>query len=123
MEHRPEDAVPVVLNLLPPGHYSTDLGNSMATFVRDHMDTIDRRTTLIFVGDARNNYNDPRLDIMQLLKLRTRRVVWFNPESPYQWGSGDSDMPAYVPFSDTVHQVATLRQLADAIDDLFQKKQ
>jgi len=121
-EHRPEDAVPLVLNLLPPGHYSTDLGNSMATFVRDHMDTIDRRTTLIFVGDGRNNYNDPRLDIMQLLKLRTRRVVWFNPEPPYQWGSGDSDMPAYVPFSDTVHQVATLRQLADAIDDLFQKK-
>ena len=122
-EHRPENAVPLVLNLLPPGHYSTDLGNSMATFVRDHMGTIDRRTTLIFVGDARNNFNDPRLDIMQLLKLRTRRVVWFNPEPPYHWGSGDSDMPAYVPFSDAVHQVATLRQLADAIDDIFQKKQ
>ena len=122
MEHRPEDAVPIVLNSLPPGHYNTDLGHSMETLVRNHMDTIDRRTTLIFVGDARNNYNDPRLDIMQMLKLRARRIVWFNPEPPYHWGHGDSDMPAYVPYADAVHQVATLRQLADAIDDLFQKR-
>ncbi len=121
-EHRPQDAVPLVLHSLPPGHYNTDLGNGMNTFVRDYLDTVDRRTTLIFVGDARNNYNDPRLDLMQLLKLRTRRIVWMNPEPPYQWGSGDSDMPAYVPYADAVHQVATLRQLADAIDDLFQQR-
>ncbi len=37
---------------LPPGHYSTDLGNSMNTFCKNHLDTVDRRTTLIFVGDA-----------------------------------------------------------------------
>ena len=121
-EHRPQDAVPLVLHSLPPGHYNTDLGNGMNSFVRDYLDTVDRRTTLIFVGDARNNYNDPRLDLMQLLKLRTRRIVWMNPEPPYQWGSGDSDMPAYVPYADAVHQVATLRQLADAIDDLFQQR-
>jgi hypothetical protein len=121
-ELRPEDAVPVVLHSLPPGHYNTDLGNSLNSFVKDHMDTIDRRTTLIFVGDARNNYNDPRLDLMQQLKLRARRVIWMNPEPPYQWGHGDSDMPAYAPLADAVHQVATLRQLADAVDDLFQHR-
>jgi len=121
-EHRPEDAVPLVLHSLPPGHYNTDLGNSLNTFCRNHLDTIDRRTTLIFVGDARNNYNDPRLDLVQQLKLRARRIIWMNPESPYQWGHGDSDMPAYVPYCDAVHQVATLQQLADAIDDLFQRK-
>jgi len=49
-------------------------------------------------------------------------VIWFNPEPEYQWGHGDSDMLAYAPLSNAVHQVATLKQLADAIDDLFQTK-
>ena len=121
-EHRPEDAVPLVLQSIPPGHYNTDLGNSLVTFSKDFLDTVDRRTTVIFVGDGRNNYNNPRLDIVQMLKMRSRRVIWMNPEAPYMWGQGDSDMTAYAPLCDAVHQVATLQQLADAIDDLFQHR-
>ncbi len=122
VEHRPEDAVPIVLHELPPGHYNTDLGASLQTFVTDYLDTVDRRTTVIFVGDGRNNYNDPRLDLVTTLKGRARRVVWMNPEPAFQWGQGDSDMIAYAPLCDAVHQVATLQQLADAIDDLFQRR-
>jgi hypothetical protein len=121
-ENRPQEAVEIVLHTLPPGYYNTDLGNSLNTFVKEHGDTVDRRTILIFVGDGRNNYNDPRTDLIQLLKMRARKVIWFNPEPEYQWGHGDSDMLAYAPLSNAVHQVATLKQLADAIDDLFQTK-
>lgn len=119
VEHRPEDAVPRVLAALPPGHYNTDLGNSLNTFFRDYLDTVDRRTTFIVVGDGRNNYNDPRVDILRAIKMRVRRIVWMNPESPYLWQTGDSDMAQYAPVCDAVHEVATLRQLADAVDDLF----
>ena len=77
---------------------------------------------MIFVGDGRNNYNDPRLDLVSTVKSRARRVVWMNPEPPYMWGQGDSDMTAYAPLCDAVHEVATLQQLADAIDDLFQRR-
>ncbi|MCS6773853.1 MAG: VWA domain-containing protein [Anaerolineae bacterium] len=121
-ENRPQEAVEIVLQTLPPGHYNTDLGNSLNTFCQSFADAVDHRTTLIIVGDGRNNFNDPRLDLMQALKARARRVLWFNPEPPYQWGTGDSDMLAYVPFCDAVHQVATLKQLADAIDHLFQHR-
>jgi len=121
-ENRPQEAVDTVLDILPPGHYSTDLGACLNTFCQDHLDAIDRRTTLIFVGDGRNNFNDPRTDLVQLLKLRARKIIWFNPESPYQWGTGDSDMLAYAPLCNSVHQVATLKQLADAIDELFEVK-
>jgi uncharacterized protein len=119
-QHRPAEAVTEVLTTLPPGHYNTDLGHSVDTFIRDHIDAVDRRTTLIFVGDARNNYNDPRTDLMAALRLRARKVIWFNPEPPPMWGSGDSDMPQYVPLASAVHQVATLKQLADAVDTLFE---
>ena len=122
VEHRPEEAIPIVLHDLPPGHYNTDLGNSLNSFCHGYLDTVDRRTTVIFVGDGRNNYNDPRLDLVSTLKARARRVIWMNPEPPYMWGQGDSDMPAYAPLCDAVHQVATLQQLADAIDDLFQRR-
>ncbi len=60
-----QQAVEQVLTQLPPGYYSTDLGASLATFDRRFMDAVDHRTTVIFLGDGRNNYNDPRLDLMQ----------------------------------------------------------
>lgn len=121
-ENRPQEAVEIVLRQLPPGYYNTDLGNSLTTFCKDNLDAVDRRTTLIFVGDGRNNFNDPRTDLVQMLKLRARRVIWFNPEPPHMWGHGDSDMLAYAPLCNAVHQVATLKQLADAIDDLFEAR-
>ena len=40
VEHRPEEAIPFVLHDLPPGHYNTDLGNSLNTFCHDYMDTV-----------------------------------------------------------------------------------
>ncbi|BCX05066.1 MAG: hypothetical protein KatS3mg053_3004 [Candidatus Roseilinea sp.] len=121
-ENRPQDAVEIVLRELPPGYYNTDLGNSLRTFCEKFSDSVDSRTMLIFVGDGRNNYNDPRTDLVQMLRMRARKVIWFNPEPPYQWGHGDSDMLAYAPLCHAVHQVATLKQLADAIDDLFQTR-
>ena len=116
---RPHEAIGDVLQRIPPGYYSTDLGNSLATFCRDHLDAVDRRTTLIVLGDGRNNYNDPRLDCINTLKRHCRRVLWFTPENQGMWGSGDSDMQRYAPLMDQVHYVSTLRQLGEAIDRLL----
>jgi uncharacterized protein len=121
-ESRPAEAIRGVLERIRPGYYNTDLGNSLATFARDHMGTIDHRTTVIILGDGRNNHNDPNLRDFEAVKRRARRVVWFNPESPRQWGTGDSDMPKYVPLCDVVHQVGNLRQLVDAVDSLFGRR-
>ena len=121
-ESRPEVAIQTVLERMRPGYYNTDLGNSLATFAREHMSTVDRRTTVIILGDGRNNYNDPNLRDFEAIKRRARRLIWFNPESPRLWGTGDSDMPKYVPFCDAVHQVSNLRQLVDAVDSLFVRR-
>lgn len=112
-------AVEQVLTQLPPGYYNTDLGNGLNTFSRRYMDAVDHRTTVIFLGDGRNNYSDPRLDVMQELKRRARRVIWLNPEPPTLWGTGDSDMLAYLPLADVVYEVGNLAQLNHAIDHLL----
>lgn len=116
---RPEAAIDVVLERMPPGYYSTDLGYSLAHFTLDFLDAVDSRTTVIIVGDGRNNFNDPRLDSLDLIKRRARRVIWFNPEHPWQWGTGDSDMLKYVPFCDKVYRVNNLAALAEAVDRLL----
>lgn len=116
---RPEQAVPEVLHRLPPGHYNTDLGRSLEGFFKDQLGAVDSRTTVIICGDGRNNYNPPRTDLIEQLARRARRLVWFNPEPPAYWGTGDSDMPAYAPLVDSVFQVANLRQLTRAVDQLY----
>lgn len=115
----PRDAVSGVLDRMPPGHYNTDLGYSLKNFSDDFLDTVDRRATFIIVGDGRNNFNDPRLDILRMLARRSNRTIWLNPEPPPLWGTGDSDMLKYAPLCDNIFQVGTLAELTKAVDQLL----
>ncbi|MCA9952526.1 MAG: VWA domain-containing protein [Anaerolineales bacterium] len=102
-----------------PRHYATDFGHSLDTFFKNWLDSVDGRTMVVVLGDGRNNYNSPRIDLMKQLQRRARRLVWFNPELPGQWGTGDSDMLDYAPICDSVHVVRNLAQLAAAVDKLM----
>ncbi|MCA9995386.1 MAG: VWA domain-containing protein [Anaerolineales bacterium] len=101
------------------GHYATDFGHSLDTFFKKWLDSVDGRTTVVILGDGRNNYNSPRIDLMKDLQRRAKRLVWLNPEHPRQWGTGDSDMLEYVPICDGVHTVRNLAQLSTAVDKLL----
>ena len=113
------EAIHEVLIRMPPGHYSTDLGYSLTNFVQDYMDTVDSRTTVIMVGDGRNNYNNPHLEVFKTIARRSRRTIWINTEPPMLWGSGDSDMMKYAPLCDNVVVAATLGELTSAVDQLL----
>jgi len=112
-------AIDAVLQRMPPGYYSTDMGFALEGFAQGYMDTVDPRTTVIVVGDGRNNYNNPRLEIFDQLARRSRRMIWINPEPPMLWGSGDSDMLQYAPLCNNVVMAATLAELTDAVDELL----
>ncbi len=114
-----DQAVQAILYRLPPGYYSTDLGYCLCQFQDAYLDAVDRRTTLIILGDGRNNYNDPALETLALLGRRARKVIWMNPEYPAQWGTGDSDMLLYQPLCDEIYQVRNLEQLTSAIDRML----
>jgi len=113
-----DEAIASVLWRMPSGSYNTDLGWSLNDFQSEYMDTLNGQTTLIIVGDGRNNYYDPRLDIFSTMSRRAARTIWLNPEPPYLW-HGDSDMPKYAPMCNNVLKVSNLRELAEAVDSLL----
>ncbi|MEM6284264.1 MAG: VWA domain-containing protein [Chloroflexota bacterium] len=118
-EHETQEAVQKALDDNPPGYYATDLGTSLETYTKDFMGSMSSRTTVIILGDGRNNYRDPRLDIAQEIQRKARRLIWFVPEHPNEWGSGDSDMIEYARRSDGTYYVNSLRTLAEAVDSVL----
>lgn len=113
-----DEAIQSVLWRMPSGHYNTDFGWSLNDFQNEYMDTLNSGTTLLIVGDGRNNYNDPRVDIFSTMSRRSTRTIWLNPEPATMW-HGDSDMQKYAPLCSNVLKVSNLRELANAVDDLM----
>ena len=98
---------------------ATDYGNSLADFARLAIDDINSNTTVIILGDARNNNGEERLDILQSIYQRARQVIWLNPESRRAWGTGDSEMQRYQSACHFSAECNNLKQLERVVDQLL----
>lgn len=116
-DHGVEQAIFKVLQEI--GFQQTDYGRSLQDFADQHLDSLDRRTTVIFLGDGRSNFADPRLDIMKQIHDRSRAVIWLNPEPESYWGQGDSVMNRYARFCHVAKQCGTIEQLERIIEDVL----
>jgi hypothetical protein len=115
-----EEAIPKVLDKI--GFMSTDYGRALDDLKSEFADTIDRRTTVIILGDARSNYGDPRADVMRWINQRARRVVWLNPEPETFWGTGDSEMRRYRPYCHVAKTCRTIKDLERVVDDILRSQ-
>lgn len=97
---------------------STDYGRMLRLFNARHMDAINKKTTVIVIGDGRTNYGNPEEKIVEQIRDRSRRLIWLNPESEIFWNSGDSEMHTYEVFCNEVRHCQNLNQLAAFIRDL-----
>ena len=101
------------------GMGSTSYGQAWSDLQMNHEHEIDRRTTIMILGDGRSNYGDPRIDLFRSFAARAKRVIWLNPEGPALWGTGDSVIPRYQPFCAQMSQVSTLKDLEKAVDEVL----
>ena len=115
----PQLAIERVLDQV--GGSGTNYGSMLRDFAARELPGVDRRSAVIFLGDARNNRAAPETAVLRSLQQRARRVVWLNPEPRSHWGLGDSEMLRYAPCCDAVHECGTLGQLARAVDNLLSK--
>ena len=76
----------------------TDYGQSLLDFKEKWLDVVSNKTTVLILGDARNNYGNPQTDILKLIHERNKKLIWLNPEAPPFWGTGDSEMKRYLPY-------------------------
>lgn len=90
----------------------------MRHFQRDYMDLLTKKTTLIIVGDGRSNYMHPEDAILGQMRERCRRVIWLNPEPEQIWGTGDSEIKAYMHHCHEVRQCSNVNQLIAFIEEL-----
>ena len=116
-DHGVEQAIAEVLSLI--GFQQTDYGKSLEDFCDQHLDRLDRHTTVIILGDGRSNFADPRLDLMRQIHDRSRAVIWLNPEPESYWAQGDSVMNRYAQFCHVARQCNTLGQLERIIEDVL----
>lgn len=101
------------------GKGTTDYGRALIDF-RDlvHQD-LDHRSTVIFLGDARGNYFEPRVDVLKQISARVKQVFWLNPESRDRWDDGDSDMRRFAACCLRVDVCRNLRDIERFADRLL----
>jgi hypothetical protein len=99
-------------------HCRSDFGYAFNRFATTELETLDRKTTILILGDARNNYNDPQAWALRLIRQRVKGIIWLNPEGQWGWGIGDSVMPLYAPACDLVRECRTIGQLGEVVDNL-----
>ncbi len=98
------------------GH--SDYGHALTEFHRRWGDQVTSRSSIIVLGDARNNYHASGSWVLEDLQARARRVYWLNPEPRDYWGSGDSIVGEYAAHCDDVVECRTLRQLEHFVGNL-----
>jgi uncharacterized protein with von Willebrand factor type A (vWA) domain len=103
------------------GGENSNYGRVLRTFEDRHARDLDRRTTLVILGDGRTNYHDPATEVLERLRRRSRALVWLCTEPRGQWGQGDSAMALYAPRCTSVHDVRCAADLERAARTLVSR--
>ncbi|MAU38830.1 MAG: VWA domain-containing protein [Rhizobiales bacterium TMED94] len=105
--------------LLLNGGGSTDYGQAFVDLEGFLENNIDRKTTVIILGDARSNYGDPRCDVLKTIQEKSKRILFLNPEPKSVWGTGDSEMLRFVPYCSKSKVCSSLFDLERVVDDML----
>ena len=98
------------------GH--SDYGHAFEVFARKFRSALTPRSTVIVLGDARNNYRAANTWALKEMKEHSKRLFWLNPEPAVQWDSGDSVASDYALVCDRMVECRNLNQLASFIETI-----
>jgi len=98
------------------GH--SDYGHAFEVFWERHGKDITSKTTVLLLGDARNNYHAAQSWVVKEIQKRARHVYWLNPEPRSYWNTGDSIVGEYGVYTDGVYECRNLRQLEGFVEKL-----
>ena len=97
---------------------NSDYGAAFGTFHEDYGSAVNRRSTVIVLGDGRGNGNDPNIEAFAEITRRARETIWLTPEPRYSWGLGGCDLPDYAEYCSRVRVVRDLTGLETAAQEM-----
>ncbi|MEP6658993.1 MAG: VWA domain-containing protein [Acidimicrobiales bacterium] len=98
------------------GH--SDYGHAFEVFWNQWGKDVGPKTTVILLGDARNNYHAAQSWVVREMRHKARHVYWLNPEPRSYWNTGDSIVSEYGTHTDGVYECRNLRQLEAFVEKL-----
>ncbi len=98
------------------GH--SDYGHAFSDFVGRFGKELSPRTSVLVLGDARNNYHAVEAWALAEVARRARHVWWLNPEPRAYWDTGDSVLAEYGAHCSGVYECRNLRQLRRFVEHL-----
>jgi uncharacterized protein with von Willebrand factor type A (vWA) domain len=96
------------------GH--SDYGHAFETFWDRWGKEISPKTSVILLGDARNNYHASQAWVVAEMRQKARHVYWLNPEPRSYWDTGDSIVSQYAIHCDGAYECRNLKQLERFVD-------
>jgi hypothetical protein len=93
----------------------SDFGGACHDLLTRFPGAVTRHTTLLVMGDARNNYGDAMTWAFADLAGPAHRVLWLVTEARERWNTGDSQIAHYQPLCDTMSECHTLERLLRAL--------
>ena len=94
----------------------SNFGRAFEQFHRKFFSAVNSKTTVLIIGDGRNNYNRPNDWVLREIRHKARQLIWLNPESRMTWGIGDSEMPRYTPHCHVAEECRSIAQLYKVVD-------
>ncbi|MFN2587876.1 MAG: VWA domain-containing protein [Actinomycetota bacterium] len=94
---------------------NSNYGAAFEAFVERYGDALGPKSTVLVLGDARNNNRPPREQNLAAIAGSARHTYWLNPESLAYWDSGDSLAGLYAAHVDNMVEVRNLRGLEDFV--------
>ena len=101
---------------------NSDFGKAAEQFKNRYLPTMNHRTTVVILGDGRNNGKHPNVEALEEITRHARQTIWITPEPKWGWSLGSCDMPLYEPLCDRVEVVRTVEQLAGVAEELVRSR-
>ena len=98
------------------GH--SDYGHAFEVFWERYGKDVNPKTTVLLLGDARNNYHASQAWVVKEIRHKARHVYWLNPEPKSYWNTGDSIVGEYAVHTDGAFECRNLRQLEAFVEKL-----
>ncbi|HEY5543624.1 MAG TPA: VWA domain-containing protein [Candidatus Binatia bacterium] len=94
----------------------SNFGRAFEQFYKNYFAAVNSKTTVLIIGDGRNNYNRPNDWVLREIQQKAKQLVWLNPENRMTWGIGDSEMPRYAPHCHIAEECRSINQLYKIVD-------